>query len=57
MENYSDESGKVELSSGYNHAWSRSDGSSFILSDDPNFDPSAVSQDQQWKGMKRQIRH
>lgn len=53
VENYSDATGKVELSSGYNHAWSRSDGSSFIMSDNPNFDPSSVFQDQQWKEMRK----
>lgn len=53
VENYQDETGKVELSSGYNHAWSRSDNSSFIMSDNPNFDPSSVFQDQRWKEMKR----
>ncbi len=53
VENYRDETGTIELSSGYNHAWSRSDGSSFIMSDDPNFDPSSVFQDQRWKEMKR----
>jgi hypothetical protein len=53
VENYQDETGKIELSSGYNHAWSRSDGSSFIMSDDPNFDPSSVFQDQRWKEMKK----
>lgn len=42
--------GRVELSSGYNHAWSRGDGS-YILSNSPNFDPSSVFQDQQWKPM------
>lgn len=53
VDNYSDATGKVELSSGYNHAWSRGDGSSFIMSDNPNFDPSSVFQDQQWKEMKK----
>lgn len=53
VENYRDATGKVELSSGYNHAWSRSDGSSFIMTDSPNFDPSSVFRDQQWKEMKR----
>lgn len=53
VENYQDASGKVELSSGYNHAWSRGDGSSFIMSNNPNFDPSSVLQDQQWKQMKK----
>lgn len=53
VETYRDETGRVELSSGYNHAWSRSDGSSFIMSDNPNFDPSSVFQDQRWKEMKK----
>ena len=53
VENYRDETGTIEMSSGYNHAWSRSDGSSFIMTDNPNFDPSSVFQDQQWKEMKR----
>tara|TARA_R110002049_G_scaffold97098_3_gene236955 strand:- start:7572 stop:8816 length:1245 start_codon:yes stop_codon:yes gene_type:complete len=53
VENYQDETGKVEMVSGYNHAWSRSDGSSFIMSDNPNFDPSSVFQDQRWKEMKK----
>ncbi len=53
VENYRDETGKIELSSGYNHAWSRSDGSSFIMSDNPNFDPSSVFLDQRWKEMKK----
>lgn len=53
VENYQDENGKVELSSGYNHAWSRSDGSSFIMTDSPNFDPSSVFRDQRWKEMKK----
>ncbi|MCA0348883.1 MAG: hypothetical protein LCH35_06450 [Bacteroidetes bacterium] len=53
VENYSDATGKVELVTGYNHAWSRSDGSSFIMSDNPNFNPSSVFQDQRWKEMKK----
>lgn len=53
VENYQDETGKVEMVSGYNYAWSRSDGSSFIMSDNPNFDPSSVFQDQSWKEMKK----
>lgn len=43
--------GRVELSSGYDHAWSRGDGS-YILSNSPNFDPSSVFQDQNWKPMQ-----
>lgn len=53
VENYRDETGRIELSGGYNHAWSRSDGTSYILSNDPNFDPSSVFQDQRWKQMKQ----
>lgn len=44
--------GRVELTSGYDHAWSRGDGS-YILSNSPNFDPSAVLQDQAWKPMQQ----
>lgn len=44
--------GKVELSSGYSQAWSRSDGS-YILSNSPSFDPRAVLQDQAWQELKR----
>lgn len=53
VEHYRDETGKIELSAGYNHAWSRSDGTSYILSNSPNFDPSSVFQDQRWKEMKK----
>ena len=53
VENYQDATGKFEMSSGYNHAWSRNDGTSFILSDNPNFDPSSVFQDQNWQQMRR----
>jgi hypothetical protein len=53
VENYRDETGKVELSSAYNHAWSRSDGSSFVMSNNPNLDPAAIFQDQRWKQMKK----
>ena len=52
VETYQDVTGKIELSSGYNHAWSRGDGTSFILSNNPNFDPSSVFQDQRWTEMK-----
>ena len=52
VETYRDETGKVELNSGYDHAWSRGDGDNFILSNNPNFDPSSVFQDQRWKEMK-----
>jgi len=53
VETYHDETGTVELNSGYDHAWSRSDGSSYIMSDNPNFDPAAVFLDNKWKEMKR----
>lgn len=53
VDNFKDESGTYELSSGFNHAWSKGDGSTFILTDNPNFDPSSVYQDQQWKEMKK----
>ena len=47
--------GNVELTSGYDHAWSRGDGS-YILTNSPNFDPSSVFQDQAWKSMQ-QVQH
>jgi hypothetical protein len=53
VEHYRDETGKIELSAGYDHAWSRSDGTSYILSNSPNFDPSSVFQDQRWQEMKK----
>jgi len=53
VENFRDETGKYEMVSGYNHAWSRGDGTSFVLSDNPNFDPAFVFKDQQWKQMKK----
>lgn len=53
VEHYRDETGKVELDAGFQHAWSRNNGSSYILSDDPNFNPASVLQDQQWKEMKK----
>ncbi len=44
VENYTDESGnKVELTSGYNHAWSRGDGS-YVMSNNPAFDPNVELQ-------------
>lgn len=55
VENYQDAStgNKYEMTSGYNHAWSRGDGTSFILSNSPNFNPASVFQDQNWKEMKK----
>jgi hypothetical protein len=42
--------GRVELTSGYDHAWSRGDGT-YVLTNSPSFDPSSVFQDQNWKPM------
>lgn len=42
--------GRVEMTSGYDHAWSRGDGT-YVLTNSPNFDPSSVFQDQNWKPM------
>jgi len=53
VEHYQDATGTVELSGGYDHAWSRSDGSSYILTNNPNLDPAAIFLDQQWKVMKK----
>ena len=50
VQTYQDGNGKVELSSGYDQAWSRGDGT-YILSNSPSFDPSSVLQDQNWKEM------
>lgn len=53
VETWKDASGSpVEMSSGYDQAWSRGDGS-YILSNKPGFDPSSVFQDQNWTEMKR----
>jgi hypothetical protein len=41
----------IELSAGYNEAWSRPDGT-YILSNDPLFDPSVVFQED-WKRMQK----
>jgi hypothetical protein len=53
VENYRDETGTYEMSSSYSHAWSRGDGNSFVMSNNPNFDPQLVLKDQQWKAMKK----
>lgn len=53
VEHYRDETGKIELTSGYNHAWSRSDGSSFLMTNDPNLDPGSIFLDQRWKEMQK----
>jgi hypothetical protein len=53
VENYRDETGKYEISSSYTNAWSRGDGTSFVMSNNSNFNPSFVFQDQAWKEMKK----
>jgi hypothetical protein len=53
VENYRDETGKYEMVSGYDHAWSRGDGTTFVLSNNPNFDAASAFQDQNWKEMKK----
>ena len=45
--------GKVELSSGYEQAWSRGDAGTYILSNAPTFDPRSTFQDQNWQELKR----
>ncbi len=51
VETWQDGSGSVELSAGYNEAWSRPDGT-YILSNDALFDPSVVFQED-WKRMQK----
>lgn len=41
----------IELSAGYNEAWSRADGT-YLLSNDPNFDPRVVLQED-WQRMEK----
>jgi hypothetical protein len=53
VENYRDETGVYEMSSSYSNAWSRGDGNSFVMSNNPNFNPALVFQDQNWKEMKK----
>lgn len=53
VETWNDPSGGgVELSAGFDQAWSRGDGS-YILSNRADFDPAAVFLDQEWKPMQR----
>lgn len=52
VETWSDASGqRVELSAGYNEAWSRPDGT-YILSNDPLFDPNVVLKED-WKKLEK----
>jgi len=52
VETWRGEGGAVELTSGYENAWSKGDGT-FILSNKPGFDPASAFQDQSWKPLKR----
>jgi hypothetical protein len=53
VETWKDASGSpVEMSAGYEQAWSHGDGD-YILSNKPGFDPSSVFQDQNWTEMQR----
>lgn len=54
VENYTDEGGnKVELTSGYNHAWRRGDGS-YVMSNNPAFDPNVELQGtQSWSRLNK----
>ena len=52
METWNDEQGgRVELNAGYNEAWSRPDGT-YILSNDPLFDPNVVLKEN-WTKLKK----
>ena len=42
----------IELSSGYNQAWSNGNGE-YILSEDPNFNPNEYFQNQNWGELKK----
>lgn len=53
VENYQDSNGTVEVQSGYNHVWSKNDNNTILMTNSPNFDPSSVFQDQNWKEMKK----
>jgi hypothetical protein len=54
VDNWTDANGnKVELTSGYSHAWSKSDGS-YIMSNNPAFDPNVeLGGTQSWNRMKQ----
>ena len=53
VDNFQDATGTYEMSSSYDHAWSRGDGNSFLMSNNPNFDPQFVLKDQNWQEMKK----
>jgi hypothetical protein len=52
VDSWTDENGnKIELTSGYNNAWSKGDGT-YLLSDNPAFDPN-VAFNEDWKPLKK----
>jgi hypothetical protein len=52
VETWSDgHGGSIELNAGYNEAWSRPDGS-YILSNDPNFDPNVAFREN-WEKLEK----
>ena len=54
VENFTDATGTVEVPSGYNQVWNSNNGSgTYIMSNNPNFDPGSTFQDQRWQEMKR----
>ncbi len=52
VETWQGSGGQVELTSGYENAWTRGDGT-YIMSNKPGFDPAATFQDQAWQPLKR----
>lgn len=52
VETWKGESGAVELSAGYDHAWSGGDGT-YLLSSAPGFDPDAAFLESRWSELKR----
>lgn len=52
VETWQGADGRVELSSGYEQAWSRGDGT-YILSHSPSFDPRREFLDQGWEALQR----
>jgi hypothetical protein len=54
VDSWTDDNGnKVELTSGYSNAWSRSDGS-YIMSNNPAFDPNVeVQGTQTWSRLRQ----
>jgi len=53
VETWRDASGSVELSAGYEKAWSRGDGS-YLLTNKPGFDPNSAFREQRWTEMRRE---